>query len=115
MAEYIDREALEQFMVSRKIRGDCKFCRNYEICVAQGLNRRGSHLYCWQKIILPAADVAEVRYGEWVEKPNPWGQDGSHTYVCTYCNEQISILGNKPNYCSYCGAKMDGKDGADNV
>ncbi len=55
----------------------------------------------------PTADVVEVRHGEWIEKPNPWGQDGSHTYVCTECDEQISILGRKPKFCPECGAKMN--------
>lgn len=54
------------------------------------------------------SDVAEVRHGEWREKPNPWGQDGSHTYVCSTCNKQISVLGNLLPYCPHCGAKMDG-------
>ena len=53
------------------------------------------------------ADVVEVRHGKWIEKPNPWGQDGSHTYICSICNEQISILGNLLPYCPNCGAKMD--------
>ena len=54
----------------------------------------------------PTEDVKEVKHGEWIEKPNPWGQDGSHTYVCSICDEQISILGNSPNYCPNCGADM---------
>ena len=46
------------------------------------------------------------KVGQWIEKPNPWGMDGSHTYVCSVCNEQISVLGNPLLYCSFCGAEM---------
>lgn len=53
MAEYIERETFERFIYSRDVKGDCKFCNNYERCIRNKINRKGSHLYCWEKIALP--------------------------------------------------------------
>ena len=49
--------------------------------------------------IIPAADVAEVRHGRWVDLCfREW-----HCSECGdgYCYDE------KPNYCPSCGAKMD--------
>lgn len=46
------------------------------------------------------------KHGKWIEKPSPWDMEGAHTWVCSICNEQISVLGNPLPYCSFCGAKM---------
>ena len=51
----------------------------------------------------PAADVAEVKHGEWV-----YGEfDIPH---CSECGVEV-MPNNVSNYCPHCGAKMDGKDG----
>ena len=60
MAEYIEREALDKLIESRRVRGDCKFCAKYERCIANGINLKGSHLYCWEQLKLPTADVVPV-------------------------------------------------------
>lgn len=60
MAEYIEREALDKLIESRKVRGDCKFCAKYERSIANGINRKGSHLYCWEQLKLPTVDVVPV-------------------------------------------------------
>ena len=60
MARYIDAVKLDELMENRKVKGDCKFCNKYERCLKNGINRKGSHLYCWEKIELPTADVVEV-------------------------------------------------------
>ena len=60
VAEYIEREALDKLIESRRVRGDCKFCAKYEICIANGINRKGSHLYCWEQLKLPTADIVPV-------------------------------------------------------
>lgn len=59
---------------------------------------------------IPAADVVEVRHGEWIKK-----EDGH--YVCSECgrtrpyDESTYAIENWAcNYCHWCGAKMDGKD-----
>lgn len=46
---------------------------------------------------IPAADVAEVRYGYWKDNTNG-------TFTCTACGGRAS----KMNYCGHCGAKMLG-------
>ena len=59
-----------------------------------------------------AADVVEVRHGEWDWYPDRMDRQ---ELLCTNCEEpapyndgeQIRTL-----YCPNCGAKMDGKDGA---
>lgn len=57
---------------------------------------------------VPAADVVEVRHGEWV-KPTPCSQE-----YCSQCGlTPKMVFGMLPNYCPHCGAKMDGKDGGE--
>lgn len=52
---------------------------------------------------IPAADVEEVRHGEWLED-NKW-------QPCSECHKR----GKKSwKYCPNCGAKMDGKKGEKN-
>jgi DNA-directed RNA polymerase subunit RPC12/RpoP len=58
---------------------------------------------------LPAADVAPVRHGEWVEF------DGEGTYQCTFCGEPFILMNGTPrdndyNYCPKCGAELDFKE-----
>ena len=51
---------------------------------------------------LPAADVAEVVHGRWIEK-------ASHPY----CSECFVECRDKTPYCPNCGARMDKEDGHD--
>ena len=59
---------------------------------------------------LPAADVAPVVHGRWIEKTVP---EGCRYFECSNCgaheNRHTAIKG---YYCWRCGAKMDG--GVDN-
>ena len=66
---------------------------------------------------IEAADVVEVKHGEWVYNPN--GMDwGLGAWECSLCKCKNDNLGtsNKINpylfagsrYCPHCGAKMDG-------
>ena len=54
---------------------------------------------------MPAADVAPVRHGRWVEKEK-------YTFGimcdCSLCENRILDNGHPWNYCPNCGAKMDG-------
>lgn len=55
----------------------------------------------------PAADVAPVVHGEWVDTP-----DGTAT-ICSYCKADWNVFDNDTyrfNYCPNCGAKMDLED-----
>ena len=49
-------------------------------------------------VMLPAADVATVRHGRWIEH-----EDG--VFTCSECGNAES---NESYFCRYCGAKMDG-------
>ena len=100
MAEYIEREAL-----MRRIKEiHCAECDSYH-----GVRCRA----CWVDDTLdyidsePAADVAPVRHGRWIDK-------GEYA-VCTECGgrsgtqydgvEPIPLM---TQFCPNCGAKMDG-------
>lgn len=55
----------------------------------------------------PAADVVEVRHGEWIELVRDLGKGRTITkYQCSLCGVYLVM---EANYCPHCGAKMDGK------
>lgn len=65
---------------------------------------------------LPAADVAEVRHGRWIEDERTYPGPGLKNNLCSVCGE---IAGSwkeglaperKWAYCPACGALMDGKE-----
>ena len=102
MAEYISREAA---------------LRALENCVPYG-NTLWTDKYAARARIdaIPAADVVEVRHGEWSAKR----LDNFRKYkvTCTVCSAEY--IGNydsydEPsdfNYCPNCGAKMNGGEDA---
>ena len=47
---------------------------------------------------IPAADVVEVKHGEW--------ENNGDFYCCSEC---INYTSYDYDYCPYCGAKMDGR------
>lgn len=53
----------------------------------------------------PAADVAPVVHGRWIE-------DESGIIICPKCKRGYNLIAKFTNYCPACGAKMDGKEGA---
>ena len=53
---------------------------------------------------IPAADVAAVRHGRWVEQEKyAFGT----LYDCSICDNRILDNGHSWHYCPNCGAKMD--------
>lgn len=63
----------------------------------------------------PVADVVEVRHGKWDYEISDVGWTD---YSCSVCRNIITVEGQDEDlysYCPYCGAKMDGKVGADNA
>ena len=64
---------------------------------------------------LPAADVAEVRHGRWLDKgwdgDFSWQIDGRgscwRVYECSECQCKTSA---KTDYCPNCGTRMDKKE-----
>jgi hypothetical protein len=53
---------------------------------------------------LPAADVAPVRHGRWIEQPRDFDLCGVAYYQCSECGKEQQT---PSNYCQFCGAKMD--------
>ena len=56
----------------------------------------------------PAADVVEVRHGEWISV------EGDVIWKCSLCDAEISTSWDYENedmfkYCPCCGARMDGE------
>lgn len=101
MAEYIERGALMQFPIRRdhydRKNGNKHFINGIESVLEYAEN-------------LPAADVAPVVHGRWIE---------DHDYLkCPECGVMVKWdftffdIGNW-NYCPNCGAKMDIEDGGD--
>lgn len=59
----------------------------------------------------PAADVVEVRHGEWIDHKN-----GNAT--CSHCRiRQTAVYDdeNEQNFCGHCGARMDGGEDDGNL
>ena len=82
MAEYIDREvALMKLM--------------QDGCSAKNLQSISD---------MPAADVAPVRHGQWIEQEK---YTFGTFYDCSICDNRILDNGHSWNYCPNCGAKMD--------
>ena len=94
MAEYIEREALFGAIGQR-----------HEI---DGNHRAAQILECILEA--PAADVAPVVHGRWID---PEDDDGGTLWHCSKCGYPVKTIA-KPNcnYCPKCGCKMrEGNDG----
>ena len=87
MAEYIEREAFLEHMERTSRYFDVKFDIEE----------------------FPAADVAPVRYGRWIDDKDRNGFLRTAWRKCSSCGGLN--FSKKPPYCSNCGARMDG--GAD--
>ena len=104
MDEYIKREEAIKIAESYKPRNGSSFCRN-----------RGIADYIAEDIsMIPYADVAPVRHGQWI-----CIRKGYEEYECSVCHGMDSNCSDyyadhvvtEQEYCPFCGAKMDG--GAD--
>lgn len=101
MAEYIKREELMEFPIRRnhydRKNGNKHFINGIETVLEYAEN-------------LPAADVAPVRHGRWIDK-------GEYA-VCTECGgrsgtqyDSVEPIPLMTQFCQNCGAKMDGETG----
>lgn len=106
MAEYIEREAFlgdieKRYCLPCKEEGKdyngC-MCRAYWVDDMQG-----------NVIGAPAADVAPVVHGRWIEQEK---YTFGVMYDCSICGNRILDTGHSWNYCPNCGARMDGDDDA---
>ena len=75
-------------------------------CVIDGDNERADRFRDCIDMLddLPAADVAPVRHGEWIE-------DESGYQICSNCGDEHYWDEYRATYCESCGAKMGGKHG----
>lgn len=108
MAEYIKRETA------------VKVADKYGLANGSALGRHTGLADCIASEIanIPAADVAPVVHGHWIEKqeetycPVQYGEDGNPIlhkytrYICNLCGRRSVV---PEPYC-HCGAKMDGGD-----
>lgn len=58
---------------------------------------------------MPAADVEEVKHGEWIDKLVECNGVAEIKSVCSLCGNPNKRY--KPPYCPHCGAKMDNSCG----
>lgn len=72
----------------------------------------GDYAAAWSEIAhMPAADVAEVRHGRWVDKTNVNRSAVEQRVDCSVCGQifwTTSVL--SFNYCPNCGARMGKED-----
>ena len=103
MAEYIKREAADKALT------------------LAAANDKDKHRRTWAKAIcvlhdMPAADVAPVVHGRWVEQRHTFdlpsgGGTCTGTYpTCSLCGAFETGLHLRTAYCPNCGAKMDKED-----
>lgn len=101
MAEYIEREATK-----KSLRGLISDCRRRNVNPVQ----IRALLYALDLIEeVSAADVVEVKHGEWSYEYSGdklGGTDATYDYRCSVCDE---FALEESNYCPNCGAKMDGE------
>lgn len=106
MAEYIERKVVLG-RIGRFLLKDLDILEDDDRGYNRGLSQAQMCIAA-----VPAADVAEVRHGEWIDVP--YNYFGTKRYICNQCSTDdfwhkryICI---KEKYCPNCGAKMDGKE-----
>ena len=98
MKEYIERAAVEKF-------------------IEDGLNNPDKNKAFGHDAIeimaeihyMPAADVAPVRHGRWMDAES---DDGCIVWHCSVCSYPVKTIGGYPiyHYCPNCGALMEKKE-----
>lgn len=100
MKEYIDREVFFRFLTEQKDKETGAYSKGRNV----GLDVARSALK--NREINPAADVAPVRHGRWIDVYI----SGQHHYRCSECGEYTEAIWHSNfvyAYCPNCGAKMD--------
>lgn len=90
MKEYIEREAVKDEILSWAV------CINHPELLS-----KEDTMHCVDS--LPAADVAEVRHGRWVNTK----KEVEQICKCSECGYPISYFWSRTPYCPNCGARMD--------
>lgn len=92
MAEYIEREKFKNILESKAE-------------MAFGTSKAFFYSVVKMLELIPAADVVEVKHGEWITPTKIKGMNIAVPH-CSLCG---NVPCDKALYCPYCGAKMDGK------
>ena len=87
MDEYIEREAA------------------YKTIMSEPPDAHYPKWYADKILAIPAADVAPVRHGRWIEGGYVCGETEWQCSVCTETEWRTSA--GRLKYCPFCGAKMD--------
>ena len=104
MAEYIDREALLKRRHGCK--NDCSTCDFF----LEEDSWCSGEVYVLDILRIPAADVAPVVHGEWVDEGFYADGSAKHAFHCSNCGHHIiEWKDDTSNYCPNCGARMDGE------
>ena len=98
MAEYIEREAVEKFIEDGLNNQD----------VAKRFGHDAIEIMA-EVHYMPAADVVPVVHGRFVHD-GPRFAGGVDWWHCSSCGRLVSGVETRFDYCSHCGAKMDGGD-----
>lgn len=111
MSDYIEREASLAYPI-RKDKCDRKHANKHFILGIESVIEFVEDL--------PAADVALVRHGRWIDsnkRPVPWDEQNPtcplYSAYCSECGEWLTGSGEYPAiglYCPNCGARMDKED-----
>lgn len=110
MAEYIEREKAFKLIKEQKEKETGAYSKGRN----KGLIIAGSIIN--NKEVLPTADVVEVKHGEWIQEwelEKGFEDNDEIPYIkCSLCGHMEWGIDKErditPNYCSDCGAKMDG-------
>ena len=107
MSDYIEREAVLAYPI-RKDKCDRKHANKHFILGIESVIEFVEDL--------PAADVAPVRHGRWIEDERTYPGPGLKNNLCSACGEVAGAWkeglepGRKWAYCPNCGARMDKED-----
>jgi hypothetical protein len=85
---------------------ECKDCVHFVVCTFYTDPEEEFPEAGGCELFMPAADVVEVRHGEWRMRRAIVFDCELVGYNCSRCN---TTWDTETNYCPTCGAKMDGK------
>lgn len=116
MAEYIEREKVQELIRGWHRRNPAKYRTDY----MTGWNEALEQIECNVEENIPTADVRPERHGCWLPV------ESDVIFSCSNCENTVSTSWDYENsddmfsFCPYCGAKMqeakmDGKDGENDV
>ena len=102
--EYIERDVLlddlrESYQELKEIYNGLTYDVDKTVCRAE----LDAFVECILRVKgFPAADVVEVKHGEWIASHEEFCE-------CSLCKYPVYAAWNKTNFCPNCGAKMDGE------